>query len=94
MANLNPNQTGLIKPKWNHTPTIAVRVPEQFSDQIIDVARQLDIGKDIAVQRNDSDIKKAIRILSEARNLKPNAGGAIKKEIVKALEILKNIAVQ
>lgn len=94
MGNPNPNQTGLVKRKWNHTPTVAVRIPEQFSDQIIDIARQLDVGENIAVQRNTDDIKKAIRILSEAQNLKPNAGGAIKKEIRKALQILKNNVVQ
>lgn len=35
------------------------------------------------------DISNVIRMLSESLNLKSNAGGAIKEEIRKALEILK-----
>ena len=104
MANLSPNQTGLIKPKWNHQPTTVIRVPERFSEELLNTAKALDEGKEISVQRyqeeaaplNDSDnlaanhpaLPQVIQLLTEALNYKANAGGKIKDRIREALELL------
>jgi hypothetical protein len=31
-----------FRPRWRHTPTRAIRVPEEFADQLLDIARRLD----------------------------------------------------
>lgn len=104
MANLSPNKTGLIKPKWNHLPTTVIRVPECFSSELLNTAKALDEGKDISVQRyyeeltplNPSDnlaanppaLPQVIQLLTESLNYKANAGGKIKNRIREALELL------
>lgn len=50
------NTEGLTKPKWNNTPTVAIRVPSIFRDQILDHARQLDnAGRDDGNQNDGTD---------------------------------------
>jgi hypothetical protein len=99
MPNPTPNQTGLAKPKWKHLPTEAIRVPQCFSEQIQAIARNIDEGIDITVQRytendtvwnkSDNTYQEAIDILENALTLKANAGGKIKDAIRQALELLK-----
>lgn len=36
------NTDGLTKPKWKNTPTVAIRVPSVFREQILAYARELD----------------------------------------------------
>ncbi|ANV84607.1 hypothetical protein AWQ21_09555 [Picosynechococcus sp. PCC 7003] len=31
-----------FRPRWKHTPTKAIRVPDEFADQLLDIARRLD----------------------------------------------------
>ena len=31
-----------FSPRWKHTPTKAVRVPEEFADIVVEIARRLD----------------------------------------------------
>lgn len=47
------------KPKWNHTPTKLIRVPEIYAEEVLKYARELDTG----------EIKpgKRIELLSEDR---------------------------
>lgn len=99
MPNPTPNQSGLTKPKWNHLPTEVIRVPQCFSEQIQAIARDIDNGIDNTVQRytedttacnkSDDTTQEAINILENALTLKANAGGKIKEEIRRALELLK-----
>lgn len=44
MANPSPKQSNLVrqKPSWKHLPTKAVRIPEVFEQQVIELARSLD----------------------------------------------------
>ncbi len=44
MANPNPNTKGLMKALWHNTPTVAIRVPEKFKEEIMAFARHLDRG--------------------------------------------------
>ena len=44
MPNLNPNTAGLDKPKWHNLPTVAIRIPETFKDEILRFAREIDSG--------------------------------------------------
>lgn len=46
MANRSPKQENLVrqKPSWKHLPTKAVRIPEVFESQVMEVARSLDGG--------------------------------------------------
>jgi hypothetical protein len=44
MANPNPNTKGLMKALWHNTPTVAIRVPEKFKEDIMAFARHLDMG--------------------------------------------------
>lgn len=51
MANSNPiiQKATQFKPKWNNTPTCAIRIPEKFKEQLIAIARSLDEGKPISL---------------------------------------------
>lgn len=79
------------KSKWNNTPTKAIRIPEIFGDRLLTIARTWDNGEgEISVRgSNTKDMKEAISILENSLTLKANYGGAIKKEIKKALKLLK-----
>ncbi|MEB3885654.1 hypothetical protein [Lyngbya sp. CCY1209] len=44
MANYNPDTSGLKQPKWDHTPTRAIRVPAEFADELLAIARRMDRG--------------------------------------------------
>ena len=82
-------------PSWKYGRTTTIRVPRALASQIIQLARQLDEGK----IENDtgsnieydtrSEIAEAVEILTEALKLKSNAGGRIKLEIRKVLELLE-----
>jgi hypothetical protein len=47
MANQNPNKDGLVQQsaKWQHLPTVAIRVPETFRDRLLSTARSWDAGE-------------------------------------------------
>lgn len=51
MANFNPLRENLRKetPKWRNLPTTAIRVPEIFKDQILDIARAFDDGRAVGL---------------------------------------------
>ena len=82
-------------PSWKHGRTTTIRVPRKLSVQIVQLARQLDEGKlefDTGSKMEfDTSSKKAevVEILTEALKLKSNAGGKIKLEIRKVLELLE-----
>ena len=90
-------------PSWKHGRTTTIRVPRALAAQIKHLARQLDEGKleydtGSEVERDTSSkleydtslkIAEAVEILIEALKLKSNAGGKIKVEIRKVLELLE-----
>ena len=39
---LSRRKNGTITPKWNHGPTVAIRIPLVFKNQIVDYAKALD----------------------------------------------------
>lgn len=51
MPNPNPNKQGLIPKKtaWKHLPTVALRVPEVFAEQLKEIARSLDNGQPVSL---------------------------------------------
>ena len=90
-------------PSWKHGRTTTIRVPRALAAQIKHLARQLDEGKlesDMG-SKIDSDtgselecdtsskLADAVEILTESLKLKSNAGGKIKVEIRKVLELLE-----
>ncbi|MDB9515983.1 hypothetical protein PN466_03285 [Roseofilum reptotaenium CS-1145] len=92
-------------PKWKSDPkTKAVRIPVSLAEEILAIAHQIDDeragnggsgsatylpprGEDKAI--GDRDYDAAIAILKDSLLLKANAGGKIKAEIKKALELLE-----
>lgn len=89
MPNPTPNQAGLTKPKWNHQPTAAIRVPECFSEQLLELARELDQEHTQHTQYTTSkNLTHAITLLNESLTLKANSGGAIKQKVKEALSLL------
>jgi len=80
---------------WKHGETKMIRVPIALSEEVLDIARRLDEGYSIDCDSNSKEVsshpkvEKAIALLTEALKLKANAGGAIKAEIRKALDLLK-----
>ena len=90
-------------PSWKHGRTTTIRVPRALAVQIVQLARQLDEGKleldTTSKLESDtgskiefdtsSKIAEAVEILTEALKLKSNAGGKIKLEIRKVLELLE-----
>ena len=79
------------KPKWKNLPTKAIRVPEIFSDKLIEVARIWD--RENSIKRNtdysNKDMEQAISILKKSLKLPANRGGAIKQEIREAIRLLQ-----
>ena len=46
----NDKSLGNLKPiysKWQNSPTRTIRIPTVFAEQLMDIARQLDVGKEI-----------------------------------------------
>lgn len=39
---LSRRKNGTITPRWNHGPTVAIRIPLVFKNEVIDYARALD----------------------------------------------------
>lgn len=87
-------ETHQFKGQWKHGATRTVRVPVALADQVLDYARKLDNGETQETKPRDtsdsSDYNEAVEILQKALTLKPNAGGAIKAEIRKALILLQS----
>ena len=90
-------------PSWKHGRTTTIRVSRVLVPQIKHLARQLDEGKleydtGSKIERNTSSIlerdassklAEAVEVLTEALKLKSNAGGKIKVEIRKVLDLLE-----
>ena len=90
-------------PSWKHGRTTTIRVPRVLAVQIVQLARQLDEGKlesDTGSKiesdtvsniecDTSSEMAEVVEILTEALKLKSNAGGKIKVEIRKVLELLE-----
>lgn len=77
---------------WNNKKTVAIRVPECFSEQILEYARQLDNGN--ASQISDSvQNQKLLQMLKDALQYPTNSfgkGKAVLKEVVSILENVQN----
>lgn len=78
------------KTNWNNLPTKAIRVPEKFADQILEIAKFLDSNKPInpKIPTDRENVVQAISILEKSLKLPANKGGAIKSEIRKAINLL------
>lgn len=75
------------KGKWNHMPTVVIRVPIKFEAQLLTIARQMDQGLYIK-----NDVPTAIALLEQLQDWKTyprNKGGAIAKVAKQALDLLK-----
>lgn len=57
MANPKPNQEGLVrqKPRWQHLPTVAVRIPEYFADRALTLLQAWDRGEE-ATENSSLDL--------------------------------------
>ena len=79
------------KPKWKNLPTKAIRIPEVFSDKLIEVARIWDREESIDrdTDYSNKDMEQAISILKKSLKLPANRGGAIKQEIREAIRLLQ-----
>lgn len=69
MPNSNSKQDNLIrqKPKWRHLPTKAVRLPEVFIDELLDIAEKLDLGELPLLESNkESDLESIYKQLQNA----------------------------
>ncbi len=82
---LKPNQS-----KWLNSETKPIRLPEVLIPEILEYAHKLDKGT--ISQNFDENIKQFRSILEgclDSKKYPSNRGGAIKKEIKKALSLLK-----
>lgn len=88
----NPHGKGL-RPNtssWKHSQTKPIRLPEALIPQILEFAHQLDKG-DCELQQ-EGNLKEVISILEDCLDSKQypaNKGGAIKKRIKEALDLLQ-----
>lgn len=77
---------------WNNKKTVAVRVPECFSEQIIEYARLLDNGG--IPQANDTvRNQKILQMLKDALNVPTKSfgkGKVILREVISILETVQN----
>jgi hypothetical protein len=72
---------------FQHGPTQTIRVPIVLASEILEFAQKLDREQLLVIDTIPKKDRIAM-ILKQALTLKPNAGGAIKTEIRKALELL------
>lgn len=83
------------QPAWNSGATKTVRVPIVLADKVIEYARSLDTSDSDNFTNHSrvttERVKQAIEILNHAVTLKANAGGAIKAEIRRALDLLSEL---
>jgi hypothetical protein len=84
MPNHNPNTEGLTQSKWIHKPVKVYRLPEAIADDVLTYARKLDKGE----RGTDIELDTAIELLNQSLTLPANKGGAIKRKIREALELL------
>ena len=88
----NPQGKGLKsnQSEWLHSKTKPIRLPEVLIPEILEYAHKLDKGT--ISQKPDENIKQALSILEDCLDSKKypaNKGGAIKREIKKALSLLQ-----
>lgn len=77
---------------WNNKKTVAVRVPECFSKQIIKYARLLD-NNEIPQSTDTVQNQKILQMLKDALNVPTNnfgRGKAILREVISILETIQN----
>lgn len=73
---------------FKNQPTKTIRVPVVLADEVLEFAKLLD-SADLSRAGSDfSEIQAAREILTQALELKANAGGAIKHQIREALLLL------
>ena len=93
MSNSNSKLDNLtpFKPKWKSGKTKLYRLPEAIAPQVLEYAHKIDEGVTVT-----SDVKAKIfnwllilDTLERALKLPANKGGAIKAQIRKALELLR-----
>lgn len=78
------------KGRWNHMPTVAIRVPIKFAAHLLVVARRMDVGS-----YKPEKIDKAIALLAElgdSTRYPRNRGGAIAQKGTSALELLRGVS--
>lgn len=84
---------------WNNKKTVAIRVPEIFSEQILDYARHLDNGEIIQVtdnvhnQLDNVQYQKVLQLLHDALGVPSKSfgkGKVILREIKSILESVQN----
>jgi hypothetical protein len=77
---------------WNNKKTVAIRVPECFSEQILEYARQLDNGEIPQVIDNAQN-QKILQMLKDALDVPTKSfgkGKVILREAISALESVQN----
>jgi len=82
---LKPNQS-----KWLNSETKPIRLPEVLIPEILEYAHKLDKGN--CERQHEGNLKQALSILEDCLDSKKypaNKGGAIKREIKKALSLLQ-----
>ena len=84
------NDKGQFQSKSNGFRRVrSIRVTDEVWDKLGEMADQRCITRaDLLEQLVDVDLSSAVEILESALKLKPNAGGAIKREIRKVLSDL------
>lgn len=75
---------------WNNKKTVAVRVPECFSEQIIEYARLLDNG-DIPQATDTVQNQKILEMLRDALNVPTKSFGKGKVILREVISILENV---
>lgn len=101
MANPKGNLETLkpYQAKWNSGTTRTIRVPVVLADQVLEYAHKLDSGEALTQVNQksvtqmgyttDEALTQVIQILTEALELKANAGGKIKDRIREAIALLQ-----
>jgi|SRR6476646_2469918 len=101
MANPKGNLETLkpYQAKWNSGATRTIRVPVVLADQVLEYAHNLDSGESLTqvnqvigskgINVAGESLTQVIQILTEALELKANAGGKIKDRIREAIALLQ-----
>jgi hypothetical protein len=84
MANPNPNTSGLDKPKWNNTPTVAIRIPQAFVGEIMQFSRDIDSGNHLILPSDCKSLNREIQRLETELEILQAENEKLRKQLSKS----------
>jgi hypothetical protein len=66
--------------KWNHEPTVTIRIPKTFKDKVLKYARTLDSGvSDPLATKSKTSVTNSMSLVTKSNNLVSQSKGLVTK---------------